>query len=95
VPVLRRAAQLVRQGSMFWVCAQRGEAPRAAESVRKDAAEWYRGVFHGLLHRGILLPPSYFEVGFLSLAHTREHLERLAAAFGEVLEEAGAAGPGD
>ena len=41
---------------------------------------------HGLLERGIALAPSAYEVGFLSVAHTPEHIDRLATALGEVLD---------
>ena len=42
-------------------------------------------IFRGLLERGINLAPSAYEVGFLSLAHRPEDLERLAEALLEVL----------
>ena len=87
-PVLARApypARLVRAGSLFWMSLQDGAAPRSAEAIDSTAAERYRPIFHALLDGGIALAPSAFEAGFLSLAHTPAHLERLrdalAAAF--------------
>lgn len=90
-PVLARApfpAALVRAGSIFWLSLQEGPPPRAAEAIDPAAAGRYRGVFHGLLRRGVQLAPSAYEVGFLSLAHETAHLDRFAAALEEALAEA-------
>jgi len=79
-PVLAAApcpAQIVRAGSLFWISLQAGPAPRSAEAIDPCAADRYRPLFHALLDRGIALAPSAFEVGFLSLAHTPQHLESL------------------
>ncbi|HLF10518.1 MAG TPA: hypothetical protein VJA26_04835, partial [Gammaproteobacteria bacterium] len=42
------------------------------------AAEVYARVFHALLEQGVALAPSAFEIGFLSLAHTRRDIDRFA-----------------
>lgn len=87
-PVLSAAstpATLVRVGSIFWLSLQAGEAPRRADAIDSTAAEVYRGLFHGLLSRGISIAPSAYEVGFLSLAHNRSHVDRLVSAIAEVL----------
>jgi glutamate-1-semialdehyde 2,1-aminomutase len=93
-PVLAAApfsAQLVRAGSLFWMSLQDGPAPRSAEAIDPAAADRYRPVFHAMLESGIALAPSAFEAGFLSLAHTRAHLERLRDALTIALAPAGAA----
>ena len=82
-PVLANApygAQLVRLGSLFWISLQDGPAPRSAEAIDSTAADKYRPIFHALLDGGVALAPSAFEAGFLSLAHTTVHLERLRDA---------------
>jgi glutamate-1-semialdehyde 2,1-aminomutase len=92
-PVLAQApygARLVREGSLFWISLQDGPAPRSAEAIDPTAADRYRPIFHALLDGGIALAPSAFEAGFLSLAHTTAHLERLRDA----LAAAFAAAPG-
>ena len=71
-PVLDKApvaARLVRQGSVFWIAFQDGEAPRSAEAIRPEATEIYRDLFQGLLKRGVTIAPSAYEVGFISTAH--------------------------
>jgi glutamate-1-semialdehyde 2,1-aminomutase len=64
------SVRLVRCGSLFWLDLEPGR---------------YGELFHALLDEGISLAPSAFEVGFLSTAHTEEHLERLAAALKKCL----------
>jgi len=89
-PVLAAApfpAQLVRVGSIFWICLQGGEPPRRADAIDGSAAELYGKIFHGLLARGVSIAPSAYEVGFLSLAHTSADLQRLAAVLAETFTE--------
>ena len=70
-------AKLCRLGSMFWIAWEASEAPRSAEALDPRAAETYARVFHSLLDQGVALAPSAFEIGFLSLAHTRRDIDRL------------------
>lgn len=63
-------------------------APRQVES-HKDLdqvdLERYRTFYHRLLRRGIYLPPSSLDAAGLSLAHTRQDLERFVQAVREGL----------
>ncbi len=72
--------KLCRLGSMFWIAWLTDQAPRSAEALDPKAAKVYARVFHSLLEQGVALAPSAFEIGFLSLAHTRRDIERLAEA---------------
>lgn len=76
---------LVREGSIFWFSLQEGEPARSAEAIDPDAADLYRPLFHGLFARGVNMAPSAYEVGFVSLAHTEEHIDFFANQLGEVL----------
>jgi len=80
-------AQLVRCGSIFWIAQQGGEAPRRASAIEAAGPARYGPIFHALLERGVYLAPSAYEVGFVSLAHEPEHLERLATALTAALAE--------
>jgi glutamate-1-semialdehyde 2,1-aminomutase len=71
-------AKLVRLGSMFWIAWNTREAPQSAEALDPNAANVYAQIFHSLLDQGIALAPSAFEIAFLSLAHTRRDIDRLA-----------------
>jgi glutamate-1-semialdehyde 2,1-aminomutase len=43
--------------------------------------------FHGMLKRGIYLPPSAYETWFISNSHETDHLDRTIGAVSEVLDE--------
>jgi glutamate-1-semialdehyde 2,1-aminomutase len=80
-------ASLARLGSMFWVAWYADTPPRTAEAIAKETGPFYAHVFHGLLSRGVCLAPSAYEVGFISLAHTHEDIEQLAATMTSVLAD--------
>ena len=44
-----------------------------------DVAEYAR-IFHAVLDAGYYLPPSQFEVGFISAAHTQADIDGLSSA---------------
>jgi glutamate-1-semialdehyde 2,1-aminomutase len=50
------------------------DTARTADTAR------YARFFHAMLERGIYLPPSQFEVWFVSLAHTEADIEATVAA---------------
>ena len=82
-------AKLVRLGSMFWIAWFADAPPRSAEALDPRTAAVYRQVFHALLERRVAIAPSAFEIGFLSLAHERADIDRLADALAAALEKVG------
>jgi len=70
-------------GSLFFSEAQVTDWPSAAASSRAR----FNHLFHGLLSRGIHLPPSPFEAWFWSYAHTPEDVQRTLAAAEAVMTE--------
>jgi glutamate-1-semialdehyde 2,1-aminomutase len=72
--------RLCRLGSMFWLAWLADVAPRSAEALEPRATAVYARVFHSLLDQGIALAPSAFEIAFLSLAHSKRDVDRLAEA---------------
>ena len=70
--------RLCRLGSMFWLAWLADTAPSSAEVLDPRAAAVYARVFHSLLDQGIALAPSAFEIAFLSLAHSKRDVDRLA-----------------
>jgi glutamate-1-semialdehyde 2,1-aminomutase len=52
------------------------------DAARTCDQERFARFFHGMLKRGIYLPPSPFEAMFISLAHSNPDLDRTIAAFG-------------
>ncbi len=80
--------QLIRAGSLVWLALHAGSPPRIAITLEKKASAQFAALFHAMLARGIYLPPSPYEVCFLSLAHTEEDFAHLAHALRESLAEA-------
>jgi len=56
----------------------------SAVSADTDA---YGRFFHGMLARGIYLPPSQFECWFLSGAHTERDIDRTITAARDAMRE--------
>ena len=76
---------MTRLGSLFWLSFQAGAAPRAAEAIDEKAGARFKPLFHALLERGIYVPPSAYEVMFLSLAHTPKDVATFAHGLRDAL----------
>jgi glutamate-1-semialdehyde 2,1-aminomutase len=86
--VLARARfplQLVRVGSLLWLSLHEAGAPRTAAALSARGAERFAALFHGMLDRGVYLPPSGYEACFLSLAHGGAELARFANGLNDTL----------
>ena len=70
-------------GSLFFSSDAVVDWPTAAASDR----ERFNRFFHGMLDRGIHLPPSPFEAWFWSYAHTEDDVARTLAAAEEILSQ--------
>ena len=66
-------------GSMFTVFFQGGPVSNITDARRSDTAA-HAAYFHGMLERGVYLPPSQFEVQFVSAAHTQADVDRFLEA---------------
>jgi glutamate-1-semialdehyde 2,1-aminomutase len=66
---------LQRVGGMFCTYFQEGPVSSFADAARSDV-ETFGRFFRAMLDQGIYLAPSQFEAGFMSIAHTRENLDR-------------------
>lgn len=89
-PVLadvRFPVRVVRAGSLFWISFHEAGVPRTAAPLTEVASRRFSALFHAMLDRGVYLPPSAYEACFLSLAHTRDDLQR----FSQTLRESFAA----
>jgi len=76
-----------RVGSLLTLFLGVEEVRDYAGARRADTARFAR-FFHGMLAEGMYLPPSQFEVMFLSLAHTEADIERFGRAARKVLADA-------
>jgi glutamate-1-semialdehyde 2,1-aminomutase len=87
-PVLATApfpVKLVRAGSLFWLSLHEGRAPCTAATLAPQALARFAALFHAMLARGVYLPPSAYEVCFLSAAFGTEDIKYFAAALAESL----------
>jgi glutamate-1-semialdehyde 2,1-aminomutase len=75
---VKAVAQLPRIGPIVWPYFAPGAAlPVAASSIQPKAVEEYHRRYRGWLSRGVYLPPSAYEVCFLSAAHTTADVDKL------------------
>lgn len=68
-----------RVGAMFCTFFQAGPVNSFADALQSDTAVFGK-FFRNMLDRGINLAPSQFEAGFMSIAHSREDLDKTIAA---------------
>ncbi|MBA2259356.1 MAG: hypothetical protein H0W18_10695 [Acidobacteria bacterium] len=61
---------------------------RSVAAIPKGQTEWYQRFFHAALGRGVYLPPSGFEVCFVSLAHEPRILDQARVALVEAARDA-------
>ena len=59
--------------------------PRTPDAIAPEAVAQFNTVHAPLLDRGLYLPPSAYEVLFLSTAHTEADVEALAEALASEL----------
>ena len=78
--------ELVTIGSIFWLSFDGKKHIRRAGEINPDMTG-FRKIFLALLERGVYLGPSGYEVGFISIAHTKEILDQAAKAFCKALDE--------
>jgi glutamate-1-semialdehyde 2,1-aminomutase len=76
----RISATINRIGSMMTIFFGVEKVRNAAEA-RKCDRKLFARFFHGMLKRGIYMPPAPFEAAFVSVAHTIADLDRTIAAF--------------
>lgn len=79
---------VARLGSLWWIAFQEGPAPRAMSAIRPEGIARFARFHRAMLARGIYLSPSGWEVGFLTLAHAGEPVDRFLAALAPSLAEA-------
>ena len=80
-------AKLCRLGSLFWIAWLTNDLPRSAEAINPNVGKTYSPIFHELLAQGVALAPSAYEVGFLSLAHTQQDIDRLGETLATALKK--------
>ena len=78
----RMSATLNRVGSMMTLFFGIDQVRNAEDARRCDRRKFAR-FFHGMLRRGVYLPPAPFEAMFVSLAHSQADLDATIRAFND------------
>lgn len=78
--------QTVRAGSLWGLFFSELPVTDLTTAMKSDTT-LYAKYFHGMLDRGVYLPPSQFETAFVCTAHTTRDVERTLAAADAVLRE--------
>lgn len=80
-------ARVDRIGSIFYLWFKKGAlvAPQNYAEIKTADSTLFAKCFHSLLKQGVALAPSAFEVGFISAAHTSEHIEQTVNALDKAL----------
>ncbi len=76
---------IARMASIFWIAFQR-DLPRSASTIDGEGIARYNRMHDSILRRGIYLPPSGYEVCFVSAAHTDEMLNQAADKLASLIE---------
>jgi glutamate-1-semialdehyde 2,1-aminomutase len=73
-------ARTQRAGSIVWLYLEEGIFPRRHDTISERAVERFKSIYWELLEDGYYLPPSAYEVLFISFAHSPEEIEGLAGS---------------
>jgi glutamate-1-semialdehyde 2,1-aminomutase len=76
---------MVQIGSIFWFAFSKNRV-FSADQIDPKGMERFKIMHHELLHRGIYLGPSGYEVGFISAAHSEADLSKAVKDICEVLD---------
>ena len=71
-------ARTQRVGSIVWPYLDDGAFPRRHDTISERAVERFKAIYWKLLEDGYYLPPSAYEVLFISFAHSPDEVEGLA-----------------
>ncbi|RKX21261.1 MAG: glutamate-1-semialdehyde-2,1-aminomutase [Candidatus Zixiibacteriota bacterium] len=77
---------IVGIASLYWVVFQK-DIPRSASAISPNGIAHYNRMHERILNKGVYLPPSGYEVCFISNAHTEEMFEKTIEVLTSVIKE--------
>lgn len=80
-------ARAQQEGSLIWLYLDSGDFPRRADKISGAAMKRFVQIYGGLLEKGYYLPPSSYEVLFVSSAHTSQEVNSLADGVIDLMRE--------
>ena len=72
--------------SIYWIVFQR-DLPRSADAIDKDGISHYNRIHERILNHGIYVPPSGYEVCFISAAHPDKMLRDAATTMADIIRQ--------
>lgn len=78
------AVNIAGVASIFWIVFQL-DLPRKASDISADGISHYNRMHDSILEAGLYLPPSGYEVCFISAAHTDDMLDNAANTLGSAI----------
>jgi glutamate-1-semialdehyde 2,1-aminomutase len=81
--------EVIRRASIFWLRPKTADMVRRVDAIPAEQGPWFRRLFHAAVARGVYLPPSGYEVCFLSMAHDDKTLAEARVAIAAAAVEAG------
>lgn len=82
-----RGLQMVTFGSLFWIHEKTEKMIRNNHHIPSGQGTRFKKLFLSALDKGLYLAPNAYEVGFMSLAHTDEVIQKTAQIITESLNE--------
>lgn len=82
-----RYARARQKGSLMWLYLDKGEFPRRAENISQKAMKRFTEIHRPLLENGHYLPPSSYEILFLSSAHSADEVTGFADTLAGLIKE--------
>ena len=82
----KKNTELLRFGSLFWMHFKTPTPIRRVSQIPAGQKEFFNKIFLSCLDLGVYLAPHAYEVGFLSLAHTKDVLDDAAKKIIQALE---------
>ncbi len=76
-----------RVGSLLWLVPAADLAPRDARPLPEGTVERYAALHQAIRAEGVYLPPSAYEVAFLSTTHDEHALDHVATAFARAIRK--------
>lgn len=76
-----------RAGSLLWLVPAANWAPRDARPLPDGTVDRYAALHRAMRAEGVYLPPSAYEVAFLSTAHDGGALDHVASAFARAIRK--------
>ena len=76
----KKNMRALQAGSIIWPYLDEGDFPRSAGTISSSAMQHFKDIYYGVLSQGFYMPPSSYEVMFISAAHSGEDVDGLADA---------------